>query len=117
LPLRLSEVENFAGLLTEHESGTPCAMRALSLGYHRTFAQQCWQALPSFDGRLRNWLVTAGVSTEEDEIIFDRAEALRVFPVSQAYKNELLEKWESQNEWLSEPFLEPPCSLLWKERA
>lgn len=45
---------------------------------------------------------------------FTVAELLRVWPVSHVYKAELLEKWETQNEWLSEPFLEPPCSPLWE---
>jgi hypothetical protein len=30
-------------------------------------------------------------------------------------KTELLEKWEMQHIWLSHPFLEEPCSLLWEK--
>jgi hypothetical protein len=41
-------------------------------------------------------------------------ELMRDFPVSRRRKSELLEKWEMQNEWLREPFLEPPCSPLWE---
>jgi len=29
-------------------------------------------------------------------------------------RDDLMEKWQSQNEWLSEPFIEPPCSPLWE---
>lgn len=29
-------------------------------------------------------------------------------------KSKLLATWETQNVWLSEPFLEPPCSPLWE---
>jgi hypothetical protein len=41
-------------------------------------------------------------------------ELLSRFPVSHPHKAEMLEQWEKQNEWLSEPFLEPPCSPLWE---
>jgi len=41
-------------------------------------------------------------------------ELLRQWPVSHQRKAELLERWEWQNEFLSQPFLEPPCSPLWE---
>jgi hypothetical protein len=37
------------------------------------------------------------------------------FPATHQHAQQLLAKWEEEHAWLIEPFLEPPCSLLWKE--
>jgi hypothetical protein len=44
-----------------------------------------------------------------------RGESIDALEEDDPRKPELLEKWETQQAWLAFPFLEPPCSELWKE--
>jgi len=55
-------------------------------------------------------------ATDTEQRVLQR-EAYEALVDDDPRKEELLEKWETQNEWLSEPFLEQPCSPLWKERT
>jgi hypothetical protein len=36
------------------------------------------------------------------------------FPECHKHARRLMAKWQEQHDWLSHPFLEPPCSELWK---
>ena len=51
------------------------------------------------------------------ELFRAHREAFESMDDEQPRKKELLAKWDQQNEFLSQPFLEPPCSPLWKEGA
>jgi len=58
------------------------------------------------------------ISPETDMEQFQlRGESIDALDDEDPRKAEWMEKWEQQQAWLICPFLEPPCSPLWKERV